>query len=215
MPQGTDQTTAELGPIAAYYAARLAEHGTSARGVDWNGTEGQVLRLTQLLRLVEDPAEGGFSINDVGCGYGALVDCLDARFPRFSYTGLDISAEMVSAAQARHSGRPDCRFVTGATLDRPADYSVASGIFNVRLETPDAAWETHVLSVLDMMADNSTRGFAFNCLTSYSDADRMQARLYYASPSRMFDICMQRYGRNVALLHDYGLYEFTILVRKR
>ena len=38
--------------------------------------------------------------------------------------------------------------------------------------------------------------------------------LYYADPGRLFDLCKRRYSRNIALLHDYGLYEFTILVRK-
>ena len=64
------------------------------------------------------------------------------------------------------------------------------------------------------MDRTSTRGFAFNCLTAYSDADKMRDYLYYASPTWLFDMCKQRYARNVALLHDYGLYEFTLIVRK-
>ena len=50
-------------------------------------------------------------------------------------------------------------------------------------------------------------------LTSYSDPDRMRPDLYYGDPCRLFDHCKRRYSRHVALLHDYGLYEFTILVR--
>jgi hypothetical protein len=42
----------------------------------------------------------------------------------------------------------------------------------------------------------------------------MQKHLYYADPCAIFDLCKRRYSRNVALLHDYGLYEFTIVVRK-
>jgi hypothetical protein len=30
----------------------------------------------------------------------------------------------------------------------------------------------------------------------------------------VFDLCKRRHSRNVALLHDYGLYAFTVLVRK-
>jgi hypothetical protein len=51
-------------------------------------------------------------------------------------------------------------------------------------------------------------------LTSYSDEDKMRAHLYYTDPTWAFDLCKRRYSRHVALLHDYGLYEFTILVRK-
>src|SRR6202008_912300 len=34
-----------------YYAARLREHGATARGVDWNSAEGQTTRFAQLARL--------------------------------------------------------------------------------------------------------------------------------------------------------------------
>jgi hypothetical protein len=50
-------------------------------------------------------------------------------------------------------------------------------------------------------------------LTKYSDADRMRGDLYYGDPAFFFDHCKRSFSRNVALLHDYGLYEFTILVR--
>ncbi|REM56201.1 class I SAM-dependent methyltransferase, partial [Mycobacterium tuberculosis] len=49
---------------------------------------------------------------------------------------------------------------------------------------------------------------------SYSDASKMRDDLYYADPCALFDLCKRRYSKSVALLHDYGLYEFTILVRK-
>ncbi|MGH6609130.1 MAG: class I SAM-dependent methyltransferase, partial [Burkholderiaceae bacterium] len=58
------------------------------------------------------------------------------------------------------------------------------------------------------------RGFAFNSLTVYSDPDKKRADLYYADPCALFDRCKRLYSRNVALLHDYDLYDFTILVRK-
>ena len=54
----------------------------------------------------------------------------------------------------------------------------------------------------------------YNLLTKYSDKEFMQSYLYYADPCALFDLCKRRYSRHVALLHDYGLYEFTILVRK-
>jgi hypothetical protein len=59
----------------------------------------------------------------------------------------------------------------------------------------------------------SVRGVAFNMLTAYSDPGHMRADLYYADASFYFDYCMRRFPRRVALLHDYDLYEFTILIR--
>jgi SAM-dependent methyltransferase len=201
-----------LAEVAAYYSGKLAEHGPSPRGVDWNGAESQVLRFEQLCRII-DPGRP-FSINDLGCGYGALLEFLSARYGSFSYTGLDISADMVRAASGRAAGQANARFIEAAMPDRAADYGVASGIFNVRLGRPDEEWRAHFEAVLDGLDRTSTRGFAFNCLTSYSDPERMRSDLYYADPCGLFDLCKRRYSPHVALLHDYGLYEFTILVRK-
>ncbi len=70
-----------------------------------------------------------------------------------------------------------------------------------------------MLSRLDIFDRLSTQGFSFNLLTNYSDREYMRDDLYYAEPCRLFDHCKRRYSRQVALLHDYGLYEFTILAQ--
>jgi SAM-dependent methyltransferase len=202
-----------LSEIAKYYSDRLTEHGESPRGVDWNGEHGQTLRFAQLCKIVDSSTP--FSLNDLGCGYGALCDFLAQRYIAFSYAGIDISEKMIEAASRLHSEKPGLRFVCASEPDQLADYGVASGIFNVRLGKPDAEWKAYMVDSLDKLDRTSTKGFAFNCLTSYSDADRIRDYLYYADPCEIFDLCKRRYSRNVALLHDYDLYEFTILVSKK
>jgi hypothetical protein len=115
---------------------------------------------------------------------------------------------MIGVASARYDGRAD------VTDLAPADYCVASGIFNVRLDTPDQVWLEYILSTIERIDQLGRRGFALNALTSYSDAEKMRPDLYYADPLLLFDHCKRRYSRQVALLHDYPLYEFTLLVRK-
>jgi hypothetical protein len=60
----------------------------------------------------------------------------------------------------------------------------------------------------------SRKGFSVNFLTKYSDPERMRPDLYYADPCLIFDYCKTHFSKNVALLHDYNLYDFTVLVRK-
>ncbi len=67
--------------------------------------------------------------------------------------------------------------------------------------------------MLDAIAQRSRRGFAFNMLTRHADPPLMRPDLFYADPARYFRLCAERYARTVALLHDYELFEFTILVR--
>lgn len=202
-----------LNEVADYYSEKLAEHGETPLGVDWNGKDGQLLRFEQLCKLAQDTG-ADFSVNDLGCGYGALLDYLDARYSIASYLGIDVSERMVRAAQSRHRDTAKARFARAAEPDRTADYGFASGIFNVRLGRSDAEWFDYLQATLDTLDRTSRRGFAFNCLTSYSDEDKKRDHLYYADPCRLFDLCKRRYSNQIALLHDYGLYEFTILARK-
>ena len=207
-----NKTADILVEVADYYSAKLAEHGETPRGVDWNGEESQELRFAQLTQVI--PLSAGFSLNDLGCGYGALFDYLNSRCRDFAYNGSDVSADMIRAAQDRHTNSPNARFAVAAEPPEMADYGIASGIFNVRLGRSDAEWYNYLETTLDVLDRTSRLGFAFNCLTFYSDADKMRDYLYYADPCVLFDLCKRRYSRHVALLHDYGLYEFTILVKK-
>ena len=197
--------------VARYYSARLGEFGSSARGVDWNSEESQVLRFRQLARVL--PETGHFSVLDYGCGYGALIDFLEALELDFDYRGYDVSADMIEQARRAHGGANRVFFSEEAELDS-ADYALASGIFNVKLDTPVSEWEGYVAHTLESLNRLGHSGFAFNMLTSYSDADRMRTDLYYGDPRSYFDLCKRQYSKQVALLHDYGLYEFTMIVRK-
>ncbi|MDH4439319.1 MAG: class I SAM-dependent methyltransferase [Rhizobium sp.] len=201
-----------LTDVASYYARRIEEHGQTPAGVDWNSQAGQIMRFDQLLKVV-DPLQP-YSIADIGCGYGALLDHIGHLGHAVRYTGIDIAAPMIEEAKNRFAGAEDVTFELDKSPGEVFDYCVASGIFNVRFSRTDQEWLAYLVETLDMMNAHSLRGFSFNCLTSYSDADRMRKDLYYADPLHLFDLCKRRYSRQVAILHDYELYEFTMIVRK-
>lgn len=201
-----------IGDVGHYYSAKVTEHGATPRGVDWNSADGQRRRFEQLLQVV-DPSVGNPSINDYGCGYGGLIDALSPLLPDFSYCGYDVSESMLAAARQLHPEDERRRFVSDRKDLAPADYTIASGILNVRLDTPVDVWEPYVLRTIDDLVAVSRRGVAFNALTSHSDASHMRNDLYYADPATLLDYCLRRFSRNVILDHDYELYEFTMIVR--
>lgn len=198
--------------IRLYFEEKFAAHGPTPTGVDWNSTAAQHNRFEQLVRIC-DPTRT-FSINEFGCGYGALVDYLLQRGWSFTYTGYDLVEASVSQARLLYPDASHYSFTTRQEDLPVSDYTTASGIFNIKLDTSTQDWTEFVLSKLHEMHLLSRRGFSFNCLTIYSDAEFMRPHLYYADPGQMFDYCKRHFSKNVALLHDYGLYDFTILVRK-
>jgi len=202
-----------VGAVVEYYEGKLSAFGTTARGVDWKDEASQTKRFEQLLRAL--PLAGAasqFTILDFGCGYGALLPFLAQRGLALSYEGYDRSPRMVAEATHAHEG---VAFTSDWESVGSADYVVASGVFNVRLNTPAEEWQEYVLRTLTMIHEKAGVAWAANFLTSYSDEDRKRSDLYYADPSTLFDWCKRFASRWVCLLHDYDLYEFTIGVARR
>lgn len=197
--------------INEYYTNKIIQHGDSSLGVDWNSKESQYLRFEQLLKVVN---KKDFSILDYGCGYGELVNFLKNNNFNYNYYGYDISEEMIKKAVAKFGADNTLKFFSQLPNEK-FDYSIASGIFNVKLDlASDNDWYNYMIETINLFNQVSTLGFSFNALTKYSDKEFMKDYLYYSDPLALFDYCKKNFSRNVALLHDYNLYEFTILVRK-
>lgn len=207
----TDETQRKLGE---YFSGKLNQFGATPQGVDYNGPESQALRFEQLVKVI-DPSKP-FSVIDYGCGYGAMFDFLHDKGWEFEYYGVDLIEKMVHAGREAHKGHPNAHFTTREEDLPRAEYLLAGAIFNIKLDETYAAWQGFVVRTLSHMNTLCSKGFSFNMLTKYSDADRMTQRpdLFFGDPVFYFDFCKRNFSRDVALLHDYGLYDFTILVRK-
>lgn len=204
----------ELGKIITYFTDKLEVHGATHRGVDYNSREAQEIRFSQLIKVVDISHK--YTLLDYGSGFGGMYDYLLRIGHNLHYVGYDIAEPMVQKGREIHPNNPDCLFTSSLDEISVLDYAVVSGTFNMKLDVDYDAWTNIVLDAISQMNNHTTRGFAFNMLTKYSDVDRMAQRpdLYYADPLFFFDYCKRNVARNVALLHDYGIYDFTILVRK-
>jgi SAM-dependent methyltransferase len=199
--------------IERYYTDRLARYGATPLGVDWSCAATQMLRFVKLLEICD--FSRAFSLNDVGCGYGALAAFLDDRFPdaRVDYLGVDLSAAMVQRARRRHRAGDNRRFAVGRASPRIADYSVASGIMNVMLGHRREQWERHVADALACMRRTSRLGFAANFVAESRGSAADQ--LYRTRPGKWVRYCEKKLDCAVQAVVGYGLQEFTLLARCR
>lgn len=195
-----------------YYEGKLGNYGATPKGVDWNSAESQALRFEQLLKVCDMTKP--VTLNDYGCGYGALALYLAERNFRVKYNGFDISKQMIEVALKECGDLKNCVFYSDERLLDAADYTIASGLFNVKLHTSAEGWQDYLLQTLGKISELSRKGFAFNVLTKYSDPEFVRPDLFYADPLCLFDYCKTKFSKYVSVLHDYPLYEFTIIVKK-
>lgn len=198
--------------IEAYYEDKVARHGAIPLGVDWTCAPTQELRFVQLLKLCDFSRP--VSLNDVGCGYGALTGFIARRYPQaeIDYLGVDLSRAMIGRARRRHRGMAGRRFVVGSDIPRIADYGVASGVMNVMLDHPRPLWEEFVADTLRGMHASSRLGFAVN-FKAEKPGGVETAGLYRTAPAPWIAFCRQILGCTADVVDGYGMREFTLLVR--
>jgi len=128
-----------------YWQARGRTLEAEARGKGWWGSLD--FPLTDLLRTLRPPA----SVLDVGCGYGRLAAQVRQLWPRASYTGLDVSADLAAATQLRV---PDaevvCADLVAWEADRTWDLVLAVSVLGHLLPTD-------VPDVIDKLRDFAKR----------------------------------------------------------
>lgn len=198
----------------SFYRDKLDTKETNAEKVGWKNETAQHVRFEQLLRIIDTRLP--FSINDLGCGLADCYEFLDGKHLHFSYYGYDVMLDMVDQAKKRLRDRNNAQLFL---IERSSeilvnDFTIASGIFNIRFANNDEEWRTYILSTLSSMNEKSKIGFAFNMLSLYSDQHMRKSELFYGDPLYFFDYCKRNFSSNVSLLHDYGQYDFTIIVRK-
>jgi trans-aconitate methyltransferase len=104
--------------------------------VDWKDENSQLIRFTQLAKILD---KSGFTVADIGCGYGKFVEFLDKNFEDYTYFGYDLSEKMISEAIKLYHDNKKSMFKEMDSLEEvePADYIIASEIFNVNFDYAD------------------------------------------------------------------------------
>jgi SAM-dependent methyltransferase len=209
----------ELEKVKDYFSEKLETYSATPRGVDWNSIESQEIRFLQLAKIIERKEHPSlpskkYSLLDFGSGFGSMYDYLIHLGHDLHYIGYDIANLMIIKGRELHPDNPDCWFTVDIEEVPVADYAVSSGAFNMKLDADINTWTEIVIDCLHQMHEHSRIGFSFNMLTNYSDPEKMRPDLYYSDSLFFFDYCKRNFSKNVALLHDYKLYDYTILVRK-
>lgn len=199
--------------VEGYYTSTLALHGATPLGVDWSCGPTQDLRFVKLLNVCDFGAP--FSLNDIGCGYGALLDYLRRNYttPAIDYLGLDLSAQMIFQARNLRPSDGHSRFSIGNETHRIADYSIASGIFNVKLHTTRDHWEDFIEHTLNRIRATSRRGFAVNFLRDLPEPYVAPSALYRSRAEPWSSFCRDQYSADVEILTHHAGREFTLLIR--
>lgn len=151
---GADQRDAD-GPDGAFVAAYERNQARNRLFAWLHG-----LRFRHALRVIDAAAaalEGRpVRVVDIGCGQARLFSLLEGRVP-VTYTGIELRADFVAAATARHGESPGFAIRRGRAADLLADTAPADVV--VALETLEHMSAEEAARTLDAVAAIAPRRF--------------------------------------------------------
>ena len=151
----------------------------------------------------------GYTLLDIGCGYGDLKKYLDQRHSDFTYIGIDQMQQFISEAKKRYSGCPATYFYQTdfAAVEFPeVDFVIASGAFGYRCTNSNFHFE-----MIRKMYTAASRAVAFNMLDAacFPEHDLLIGH----DLERVVAFC-QQLSHRVEVISGYLVDDFTVFMYK-
>jgi len=202
--------------LSQIYWNRFQQFGSTPQGSFW-ATEARQTRRFEIILCEIDKLSGAawFSLADIGCGYGALVDYLLKRPASSvtSYIGYDISEQLIAACKRKFE-QPWARFICSSAPDQEQDFSVMSGPFNLAATRDLVLWQNYVFDTLQGCWSHTKVAMIFNLQVASSARISPQSHIYYANSDQVLEHCVARFGPTKRLVHPDLPRDATFVVLK-
>lgn len=198
--------------LLEHYRSTFLLHGSTIQGVDWGDNEhAAIQRQEKMLEVVR--GSGSSTLLDVGCGFGALAEIIEARSLPLIYSGIDVVEEMILAARQK---QPNLKFICGDILATELggfDYVVCNGVLTQKMGASTLAMNQFANRLIKKMYDIANVGIAFNVMSTHVNFQR--DNLYYRNPSEILAWCMSELTPHVRLDSAYQpWFEYTVYLYK-
>ena len=118
--------------LKKYYQDKFNMYGPKPKGVSWSNNKKTKLRYKNLLKVLNFDRKSNFSILDVGCGYGELINHLPIN-KKYQYTGIDIVNEMINYAKKKQKKKNlEFKLKNIYNLSKKYDFIVCNGLFTLK-----------------------------------------------------------------------------------
>lgn len=203
-------TNQDIEETVKYYQKLYMQHGLSPKSLGWDKQK-QYLRFSVLMSEFKDLISP--SVLDVGCGFGDLNYFLKDTFSNYSYTGIDITPELIKTAKSIYAGDEKINFILGDFIterfDSSFDIVVASGTFNTKFSSgKNMEFIENVMAKAFYIAEE---GVAFDFLSD--KVDYQYKHTFHSSPEKILSIAYS-HSKNIILYNNYMPFEFSIIVFK-
>jgi SAM-dependent methyltransferase len=204
-------------PLVENYAYYLKKFGNNFSGYNWPNKKDLITRYDIFLEYLIF-SKKIFTVLDVGCGNGGLLDRINYHKLKINYTGIDISKEAIDYAKKKNQ---KANFIVCDFLEinnntqiknKKFDYIVLNGLFTVKYSMSNYLMNKFLKECLIKSFKIANFGIAFNLMRI--DVDFKRDDLFYVSFDTLNTFIKKNLSKNFIFRADYKLYEFTTYIFK-
>ena len=201
--------------IAATFNSRFDAYGPKPEASLWFSKSRQLARFSTLIEaILARISNSGWSIGDVGCGYGGFLDYLETHYKDidFKYYGYDIADRVIEYC-SKNLQTANATFLHSSRPTRKVDFHVMSGTYNYAPETSVRIWSSYVRNELKHILDKTNQCMIFNLMVAdkptISNAD-----IFYEELGSFLSFCNTHLGQTTVYGHPLLKQEKTFCVTK-
>ena len=191
----------------------MQRHGATPRALGWPSNVSLVTHFDVMLDIARRENDR-FSLLDLGCGTGLLIDYLLARadLPPIDYKDVDVSPIIVDAARRQW---PDHDFEVRDILTHPlpeqsVDYTIIDGVCTTKAELSHGEMEAFAKALMTAAWRSTRKALAINFMSTHVDWTRED--LFHWPIDAAVAHCKRELSRHVVVRADYGAWEYTLQV---
>ncbi len=195
------------------YTSRLMKYGNNPQGLFWKNSFTQLHRFELILSALNKHNNlKQFTICDIGCGYGKLLEFLKKKLNKstFQYQGCDLNSTLIEYCTKNYSNE-NFKFYKQSSPKGIVDFSVMSGTYNLSVTKDMKMWEKYILKNLNNIWKQTNKVMAFNLL--HHNEKKIQNGLYYTDKNWIKDICEQNFGKTEIIFSSILPEDILIIVK--
>ena len=189
------------------YSSRFKIYGENAKSLGWGSLSDQILRFSQVAKLLPNEIEG---VLDIGCGFADLLNYFLTKKINFkNYCGIDITEEFIKVAINNYSKKDNIEFYISDLENFNSiksknifSTSIMLGLLNFNLGSyeKNMKYTKHMIEkafsftkdtlIVDFLSINTTETYP------------KETKVFYHDPSTILNFALTLTPK-VKIIHDY------------
>lgn len=197
--------------LAKYYENHFSKNKIKHLAVNWPNKRDCLKRFEVMLKIIEDyPCK----VLDFGCGNAMLLDYIIDKKLQVNYVGLDINKKAIDYCKKKYKEYEFMHMdIEKINLkNKKIDFIIANGVFTVKDSLSQKQMWNFFSKTLIKLFKISKKGVAFNLFSTNVDWKRKD--LFHVPLDKLTNFFCKELTRNFVIRNDYGLYEYTVYIRK-